>query len=223
MFGFKDHPQCALPTDRYAHIAGYKENAEVENGAMKDSSVGLGFYWSISQLMRPAKIKNDYGVTIDPLKDPEFRFTMGRTPETSLQLEIKVGDVEVDAWFKANQRHQKTYEKLCKALGRIAEKTLEVQERQKLTLSKLAALTAKRSQLLKNIQDTTSFLRYQPPDEHNIVVAQNRVWELSFKELLKQFQDTDVEIKNEVATALEIGLSNIESIQTLTKQYDIKI
>ena len=225
VFNLKDHPQCQLPTSKYAHpwIQG---KIEATAGNIKDSCAGGCFYWSISQLNAPARARTQYGKHIEmPMENIYWDPDSAAKDTPNLQLEIKVGDVEVDAWFIAHKRRGQTYEKLQKALGRIAIETPENKKRQKQTLTALARLTGERMRIVGNLQDVFLHMhrQYESSDEHGIwLPREQHPWEAALKDYLQELTKVELQIASEVKEALELDLGHIESIKKLAKQYEVK-
>ena len=214
LFNFKDS-QCEIPTSKYAR-PWRQEEVRVEDGNIKNHCIGvLGLYWSILELGKLAKIKNNYGIDLD------LEFMALPQPE-NLKLEIKIGDVEVDAWFKEHKRHEKTYQKLCKALGRIALETPEIKEKQKETLKILAELTQEYKNNLSEIRDATEFLRFQK-DKSNIVLieqfANSSINPEKIRKLAEKLQQLHRDISEKIVEAIRLGLNNNKAVQNISRAF----
>ncbi len=214
IFNFEDHPNCEIPTSKYARPwGGVREEMKVEKENIKDSTIGvLGLYWSILELGKPAKIVTQFGRSIDPPVDSMEAFN-GWRPEQNPKLEIKIGDVEVDAWFKANKRYEKTYGKMQKALERIAQETPEIKERQEQIIKEISELTKRYRNLWAETEKIANAMVFKE-DKHGIVEFLFTTRNISgrFPEIVPELNSTRNLIIEKIAQAEELGL-NIESIK----------
>ena len=192
---------CAFPTSACAR-------PRAHNGpAVEKENLDFGFWWAVGDLNKPIEQKGRQWF----LRDKQ-----------DLKLEIKIGDVEVDAWFKAHPRHQKTYEEFCDALGRIAVETPENIARRKQVLETLAKLTKEKAGIIYGLKNSLSFIAYTS-DEHNIWLPKEHCpWNTELKNSVENIKNIDIQIAQEVNEALKIGLGHIASIRNLAKQYEVK-
>ncbi|GEM_PF-2866676 len=213
--------KCEFLTSNYARCWDpWRENTELVDG-------NLASHWS-----------NDFGFNLNkPLnrRNPIARFRM-RGDDPDLELEVKIGDSEVKAWFEKQRGkyYLMIFQKMAQLLGRpIAEPPellAELQRRREVVAKQLTEIVKKRDQLKRRIASIFESIRHgvYSPDGIGITPCETeddaRVISMGPRQKLKKVED---EIKRELKIALELGMANDQlisiSIQQLCQEYEIKL
>ncbi len=207
--------KCKLPTGNYARCwDAWRENAELVEG-------GLASDWL-----------RDFGLNLNkPLKrrNPMARFQ----EEIDLELEVKIGDVEVKTWFEKQRgkHYLMIFRKMAQLLGRPVvespELAAELQRRREVVAKRLAELVPERDKLKQKISRIFGAVKggVYSPDGMSITVCETeddaRVISMGPRQKLKEVES---EIKKQLKIALELGVADIQllSIKQLCGEYEVQ-
>jgi hypothetical protein len=198
---------CEFPTDNYVKCLDTRnENIElVEKNLILlwDHDLGLS-------LNKPLECEN-----------PLFR------SQGHLELDIKVGDEEVKAWFEEqNEHHHVIFQKATQLLDHLIvqspELILELRRQREAVAEQLPELLKKRDQLKQRIPCIIESLRggRWSLDDGSLIVRETEddapVFSVRQHE---EFKDVETEIKRQLKVALELGMLNEPLIQQLRQEY----
>ena len=171
---------------------------------------------------------HDFGLSLNkPIKrrNPMARFREG----LDLELEMKIGDVEVEAWFEKQGGHYLViFQKASRLLGRKIKRSpqlaVELQRRYEAGAKRLAELIEERNQLKEKIARIFEAVKsgLYSPDGVSVTVCETeddaRVISMGPRQRLKEVEG---EIKRQLKIALELDMTN-DFIRNLCQQYEIK-
>ncbi len=174
----------------------------------------------------------DFGFNLN--KPLECRNPMARFQrELDLELEVKVGDAEVIAWFeKQDGCHLVVFQKAAQLLGRpVAESpklVAEFQQRREAVGNRLTKLVRERDQLKEKIARIFGAVErgVSSPDGVSVTVCETeddaRVISMGPRQRL---EEVEAEIKRQLKVALELGVANVQllSIQQLCQEYEVQV
>lgn len=206
--------ECELPTDNHVQCwDAWRENTELVEG-------NLASHWL-----------RDFGLNLDkPLKrrNPVARFQK----EPDLELELKIGDTEVKAWFEEQRGHHLVvFQKAAQLLGRpmleSPELAAELQQRREAVAKRLTELVKERDQLKQKIARIFGAVKggVYSSDGVSVTVCETeddaRVISMGPRQRLKEVES---EIKRQLKVAFELGMAEVQllSIQQLCQEYEVK-
>lgn len=211
--------KCEFQTGNYARCRDpWQENTDLVDG-------NIAPYWL-----------PDFGYKLNkPLQriNPIARFRM-RGDDPDLELEVKIGDPEVKAWFekKRAKYYLMIFQKMAQLLGRpIAEPPellAELQRRREVVTKQLTETIQKRDQLKRRIASIFEAIRHGVYSSDGISITacetedDARVISMGPRQQLKKVED---KIKYQLKIALELGMANDQlisiSIQQLCQEYEV--
>lgn len=206
--------KCELPTDNNVRCW----DVQGENATLVE--VNLASSWF-----------RDFGLNLDkPLRrrNPMARFQK----EPDLELELKIGDIEVKAWFeKQRGHHLVVFHKAAQLLGRpmleSPELAAELQQRRKTVAKWLTELVKECDQLKQKIARIFGAVNggIYSSDGVSVTVCETEddacVISMGPRQRLKEVEG---EIKRQLKVALELGMVDVQlpSIQQLCQEYEVK-
>lgn len=206
--------KCELLTGNHVRCWDvWRENVELVEG-------NLASHW-----------RYDFGLNLN--KQLKCRNPMARfQKEVDLELEVKIGDVEVKAWFeKQRGHHLVVFQKASRLLGRQTEESprlaVELQRRREDVAKQLTGLVEKRDQLKLEIAHIFEAVNdgVYSSDGVGITVCETEddacVISMGPRQRLKEVES---EIKRQLKVALELGMADVQllSIQQLCQEYGVK-
>jgi len=147
-----------------------------------------------------------------------------------LELEMKIGDVEVEAWFEKQGGHYLViFQKASRLLGRKIRRrspqlVAELQRRREAVVKRLTELVRERDQLKCKIARIFEAVKsgLYSPDGVSVTVCETeddaRVISMGPRQKLKEVEG---EIKRQLKIALELDMTN-DLIRNLCQEYEIK-
>jgi len=172
--------------------------------------------------------RHDFGLSLN--KQLERKSPVARLQkEPDLDLEMKMGDDEVKAWFeKKGGCYLVVFQKASRLLGREIEESpqlaAELQRRRKAVAKRLVELVGERSRLKQKIARIFGAVGgLYSPDGVSVAICETeydaRIISMGPRQRLKEVEN---EIKKQLKIALELNMGSDQFIQELCQQYQIR-